>query len=309
MSKYSPEYITKRHSEEVNLNFINKAIKEKSILEAKVVECTSDLTLVLNLGKNIVGKITFDELEYNFDGKPQKDVSATTKVGKHVKFIATSVDKDEETGKYVVQCSRKQAQQECYDNFISKLLPGDVIDAHVIRTMNYGVFCDIGCGIVALLPTNNISVTHIIDPINELKFAHSIKVVVKSRDDSGRLQLTHKELLGTWEEEISKFHENDIVTGTVISIEDYGVFIRLSQNLSGLAEIPNIDLKNGDKVSVKILAIRPDNMKVKLLVQEVLEKDDNDGLTFTYKNSNDHIKEWIYSTEKAKKRIESYFNE
>ncbi|MPN31705.1 hypothetical protein SDC9_179179 [bioreactor metagenome] len=59
------------------------------------------------------------------------------------------------------------------------------------------------------------------------------------------------------------------VRGVVRGIKDYGVFIELTPNLSGLAE-PRSDLREGEWVSVYIKAILPDSMKIKLLVIDKL---------------------------------------
>ena len=57
--------------------------------------------------------------------------------------------------------------------------------------------------------------------------------------------------------------------GIVRSVKDYGVFIELSPNLSGLAEYRG-DLIPGDRVSIYIKAILPERQKVKLIVIRVL---------------------------------------
>jgi small subunit ribosomal protein S1 len=196
----------------------------------------------------------------------------------------------------------------CYENYISKLSVGDIIDAHVTKIVGYGIFCDIGCGIIALLPTNNISVTHIVNPTVELKGLSTLKVIVKSIKEDNKIELTHKELLGTWKEQIAQFAEGDLVKGTVLSVEDYGVFIRLSQNLSGLAEVPEtIELKPGDIVSTRIQSIQDKNMKVKLSVVEKIEDNDDKLIKFKYYVNEPHITDWVYSTETAKKQISSHF--
>lgn len=306
MSRYNPEFLTQMKREPMTLNFIKQAIEDKAILEAVAISCSKENTLTVKIGKNILGKIPFEEIEYNIDGSETKPVSAKSKVGRHIKFIPKEVEKQDD--KYIVKCSRRDAQKECYDNFISKLVPGDIIPAKIVRIENYGVFCDIGCGIIALLTTNNLSVTHINNPREILRDISRLNVVVKNIDENHRIQLTHKELLGTWEENTKDLKSQDIVYGAVISVEDYGVFIRLNQNLSGLAEVPNIELEPGNMVSVKINNILPDNMKVKLTIIERLPEEEPESLKFDYKITEGHIKEWHYSTETAKKQIETYFS-
>lgn len=309
MSKYSPEYLTEMHREPMTLRFVKHAISNETILEAQVIACDEKNTLTVSIGDGIIGKIPFEELEYHVDGKDTKPVAATSKIGKHIKFIPESIEKLDNND-YLVNCSRKHSQKLCYDNYISKLVPGDIIDARVIKIVGYGIFCDIGCGYVALLPTNDISVTHIVNPETALKHVHKLKVVVKSTDDN-KIQLSHKELLGTWEEEVSKFSIGDIVYGTVLTKESYGVFIRISQNLSGLADISEIDVEVGDTVAVKISSIKPENMKVKLIlihkIDECSGDESSERLSFKYTMTEGHISDWVYSTPEAKKQIESHF--
>ena len=49
--------------------------------------------------------------------------------------------------------------------------------------------------------------------------------MIKSRDEQGRLVLSLRELLGTWQENAGRFAVGETVVGIVRSIEDYGVFI------------------------------------------------------------------------------------
>lgn len=305
MGKYSPEFLTHRVTESMSLNAVKQAIRMQSILEAKVIKCDSNNNLTLDLGKNIVGIIPFDELEYHPDGSPVKSASATSKLNKHIKFMPIEVRKGED--EFIVDCSRKQVQKMCYDNYISKLTPGDVIDAYVLKVMNYGIFCDIGCGIVSLLPTNNISVTHIVNPAVELRGISTLKVVVNHIDEKYRVELTHKELLGTWKEEVADFAVDDVIYGTVLSVEDYGVFVRLSQNLSGLADVTDLELVPGDIVSARVQLIQDKNMKVKLTIIEKIDTDEESRFKFRYRDDISHITDWVYSTPTARKQIESHF--
>ena len=62
--------------------------------------------------------------------------------------------------------SRRAAQEKCREEFICKLSPGDVIDARITHMEPFGVFADIGCGIVSLLPIDAIPFPASIIPRN-----------------------------------------------------------------------------------------------------------------------------------------------
>ena len=304
MNKYSPEYLVHRHTKPMSLYEVKRHIHKGTIVEIKIDKCDADNTLIANIGRNIIAKIPIDEVEYHWDNTEVKEAAITSKVNKHIKVVLKSFEKID--GIYIVHASRKDVQKDCFENFIKKLRVGDVIDAYVIKVYKYGVFCDIGCGIPALLPTNNISITHIVNPLKALNNITTLKVIVNKIDADYKIELSHKELLGTWEQEISKFNENDIVQGTVLSVEKYGVFVRISQNLSGLADSTNIELHPGDIVSTKIMKIKPENMKVKLSIIEKTASD-SEHLKFQYRDLSYHIDEWVYSTPESSKLIQSKF--
>ena len=63
--------------------------------------------------------------------------------------------------------------------------------------------------------------------------------MVKSIDENtGRISLSYKNCLGTWEDNIKKFKEGMTVKGIVRDTEKNknGIFIELTPNLVGMAE-------------------------------------------------------------------------
>ena len=156
------------------------------------------------------------------------------------------------------------------DFFLEHLRPGSVVTAVVTHLESFGAFLDIGCGIVAMLPIEHISVSRISHPKERFRPGPKILSAVRSIDrEKRRITMTHKELLGTWMENASWFHPGETVRGEVRSVKEYGSFIELAPNLSGLADARE-DLRPGDGVSVYIKSIRPERMKIKLQVIEKL---------------------------------------
>ena len=110
----------------------------------------------------------------------------------------------------------------------------------------FGAFVDIGRGIVALLPTEYISAARIRHPNGAVPVGQKILAVVKVFDrENRRITLTHKELLGTWLENASRFFRGDTVQGHCPGgVMDYGCFVELAPNLSGLTD-QREDLREG----------------------------------------------------------------
>lgn len=174
------------------------------------------------------------------------------------------------------------------------LEPGAVVVGKVVRMEPFGAFVDIGRGIVALLPTEYISAARIRHPNERFRVGQKILAVVKVFDrENRRITLTHKELLGTWLENASRFSEGDTVRGTVRGVMDYGCFVELAPNLSGLTD-QREDLREGDGVSVTVRSIRPERMKIKLQVIEVLPPAEPPE-TLPYWITDGILDRWVYS--------------
>lgn len=76
----------------------------------------------------------------------------------------------------------------------------------------FGVFVDIGGGIIGLLHIEDISISRIKSPEERFFIGQKIKVMIKSIDkENNRIVLSHKELLGNWEDNIQDFEEKMIV--------------------------------------------------------------------------------------------------
>lgn len=264
MRVYKPEGVQATRFTGYRKSTLEFFMKEGSIIEAPVSKCDNEMNLHIDLGQDITGIIPFSEFEYSPNGKETKNVAVISKVAKVVAFKIINIETDD-SDKTIVTCSRKQAQLECKENYIDTLKRGQVIDARITHIENYGAFCDIGCGIVALLPIEHFCVARIKEPKKALRRFKNLKVIVRDIDENGRLILSQKELLGTWEEEVSKFKTGDVVTGIVRVVESYGTFVELTPNLAGLAE-PLDGVKVGAIVSVYIKSIIPEKMKVKLLI-------------------------------------------
>lgn len=278
-----------------------EAMNSNIILEGHAVMCTAEHDLVVELpfGKGIIPRI---EGAVGIAEGKTRDIALLSRVNKTVCFKVTDI-LHRENGITAV-LSRRLAQEECLEKYISALRCGDVIPAKVTHLEPFGAFVDIGCGVPSLIPIDAISVSRISHPNDRFFNGQDIFAVVRNIDN-GRICLSHKELLGTWEENASLFSPGETVGGVIRSTEPYGIFIELAPNLAGLAE-PRDGIREGQAASVYIKALIPEKMKVKLIIVDVFE-----NLCFPSKINYfiDHgrIDRWVYSTTESKKTIVSVF--
>ncbi|MFQ9872008.1 MAG: S1 RNA-binding domain-containing protein [Oscillospiraceae bacterium] len=164
---------------------------------------------------------------------------------------------------------------------------------------------DIGCGISSLIPIDSISVSRISHPRDRFRIGQMIRAVVRLVDPDGRITLSHKELLGTWEENAALFCAGETVAGIIRSVEDYGVFIELAPNLAGLAE-PREDVAPGQHASVYIKSLIPEKMKVKLIIVDAFDAQyQPEPLHYFY--TGEHLDWWRYSPAGCSRALESRF--
>ena len=295
-----------------SLQGLEYALQHNIILEGVAVLCDEKYALHVNFG-DIEGIIPREESTFNTDGSPIKDIAIITRVGKPVCFKVKGFEYHNGTAKAIL--SRKEAQMECFNNYISKLIPGDIIPSRVTHLEGFGAFVDIGCGIPSLLSVDCISVSRISHPSDRLICGENIMTIVKSIDrDTGRIYVSQRELLGTWEENAARFSVGQTVAGIIRSVETYGIFVELTPNLAGLAEIREYgastkNIEPGLCTAVYIKNIIPEKMKIKLVLIDTYKNKmpisppeyfiDTDTVT--------HLDKWCYSPKSSTRIIESIF--
>ncbi len=299
------EYISTRQG-------LERALNEGKIVEGTALLCDSKMRLHVDL-YGMTGIIDKSEAVYSIDQKQIKDIAVITRVGKPVCFKVMGFAYED--GKEFAILSRREAQKECMSMYLSDMSEGDIVPAKVTHLDTFGAFVDIGCGIISLLSIDCISVSRISHPSDRLSVGDKIFTVIKSIDrDNGRVFVSMRELLGTWEENACQFEVGQTVAGIVRSIESYGVFVELAPNLAGLAEIRDGTTDEqiarvGERAAVYIKSILPDKMKIKLVLIDAYHGNIAESRLkyFIDCNTVSHIDKWRYSPTGASKIIETVF--
>jgi small subunit ribosomal protein S1 len=268
--KYLPEGWSnleqeKNVTEFQKLGELKKAKEKNQTLEGLVIMADAEYNLHVELG-GIKGMVPRKEVSavVGSDGLPLP-VASITKVNKVVQFKVKDII-EKENGEAEIILSRKDVELEVRKWMYENLKEGIVLSGIVRNMEQYGVFVDVGGGVTGLLHIEDISVARIKHPNERFKIGDKIKVIVKSFDkETGRIILSHKELLGTWEDNIKEFKEGTTVIGIARAREKNGIFVELKPNLVGLAEHKS-GVEYGQRVSVFIKKIVPEKKKIKLVI-------------------------------------------
>ena len=145
LNQYKPEGFSESCEKGYNIYTLERAVSTGKILQAPVILCDGDMSLIVDLGERVRGVIPKSEVLYSPTGEEPKDIAVLTRVGKTVCFKVCSFERV--NGERIIRLSRREAQKECWEQYISTLSPGDVIDAAITHIEGFGAFADIGCGI------------------------------------------------------------------------------------------------------------------------------------------------------------------
>ncbi len=280
-----------------SISALHTAFLNEEIIEGRVVLCDAAHNLIVKLG-NFTGIVPHDEAALGISEGEVREIAVISRVGKPISVVVSEINT--EGDEVEVKLSRRVAQERAREHFLNSLECGDVISATVTHLEPFGAFVDIGCGVVSLIGIENISVSRISHPRDRFYIGQKICAAVKEIDVlRGRISLTHRELLGTWQENADKFEAGQTVRGVVRGVEEYGIFVELAPNLSGLAEKRD-DLSEGDCVSVFIKNIAEDKMKIKLIVIDKIDDEKRGEIEYFIRDGK--IKHWCYSPDSCTKK-------
>ena len=243
---------------------LRRAMERRAVLESVARLCDGAHDLWVELGGGVRGVIPRAEGALGIAEGRTRDIALLSRVGRPVAFTVEALE--EENGVLRPRLSRRRAQRLALDALLARCRPGLVLPAAVTHMEPFGAFVDLGCGVTSMIGVEHISVSRIPHPRERFHEGQDIFAAVLDVDPAEeRIYLTHRELLGTWAENAAPFQAGMTVPGTVRGVKDYGIFVELTPNLSGLAEVqPGV--REGDRVSVYIKSIVPHRMKIKLLI-------------------------------------------
>ena len=157
---YLPEGL--RPQTAFSLASLKTTMIDNSILEAPVQRCDISHDLHLSLG-SVEGILPREEVLSPWISGAERDISILSRVGKVTCFTVQRLTADEK-GAPVAYLSRRAVQERALAFFLDTLVPGSILTCRVTHLASFGAFLDIGCGVIAMLPIERISVARIRHP-------------------------------------------------------------------------------------------------------------------------------------------------
>ncbi len=246
------------------------------------------------LGSRVRGKVVslvdygaFVELEDGVEGLIHvSEMSWTKKVvnpgktlseGDEIEAIVSELDLNQRR----ISLSLRQAERNPWEELSVSHPVGHVIDGEVRNLTEFGAFVQITDEIDGLIHVSDMSWTkRVKHPAEVLNKGDKIKARITGIDvENQRVSLSIKEFMpNEWDDFASAHDVGDKVTGRIVNVTDFGLFVEIHKGLEGLAHVSEIDLDGdslvelynaGDWVSARILRIEEEDKKIGLTMRGV----------------------------------------
>ncbi len=132
---------------------------------------------------------------------------------------------------------------------LDKYQVGMVIEGHITAITNFGVFVNFDDGMEGLIHISELAWQRIDSPSELYQTGDAIKAEVVSIDGS-KIFLSAKRLLqDPWLEASAKYKVGQTVPGTILKVNPFGLFVKLDEEIHGLAHVSQLGLSTKEKIS------------------------------------------------------------
>jgi small subunit ribosomal protein S1 len=225
----------------------------------------------VDLGNDIEGLLHISEISWNKNVKNPKDY---LNIGDEINVEVIDLDCD----KRKLRVSLKSLLPKPFKKFTEETKVGDVVKGNVATLTEFGAFITIG-EVDGLLHNEEASWESNAKCKAIYKKGDEVEVkVIKIDREKENISLSIKALESSPAQKFADAHANgDIITSTVKDIKEFGVFVKLADNLDGLIRkedlLPvteeNPELQIGDEVEAVVVNIDRQNNRVRLSVKRL----------------------------------------
>jgi small subunit ribosomal protein S1 len=277
---YNPE------SEKVTLGYKQKktdpwaSVEEKYPPGQKVIGKVITLTdygIFIELEEGVEGLIHVSEIDWlEKNIKPSKYFS----IGDRIEAIILKVNKSDKR----ISLSIRKLKPNPWETVSEKYVVGQRITGTIKNFAEFGAFVSMDEGVDALLHISDMSwVKRIKHPSDILTKGQDIEVeILKIEPEKERISVGLKQLTrDPWINEIpDKYSLGDSVTGNIVSITDFGLFIEMEEGVEGLIHISEIDkkpdekieelFKIGDELTARVINVNAADRKIDLSTKTMI---------------------------------------
>ena len=252
-----------------------QSINVDDVLKGKV-KSALDFGVFVDLGV-IDGFIPREEVSYDRGTHP-KDL---LKPGDEVEAKVIKLDRDADK----ITLSRKRLTPDPWETLAGRYSVGQRVKGTVVAVQSYGAFVHLEEGVTGMVHASDVSWTPgRTKPSDFLTAGQEVEaVILELNTETKRMSLGVKQAqMDPWETAADKYKVGARVKGTITSMTNYGVFVKLDDYLEGMCHVSDLSwerrinhpkdiLKNGQEVEAMVMKVDPAGRRISLGIKQTQE--------------------------------------
>ena len=162
-------------------------------------------------------------------------------------FEVTVMTLNEEDNKIIF--SEKDVWNKRQKPALDKYTIGMGVDGKITAITNFGVFVSFGEGIEGLIHISELAWQRIDSPSEMYKVGDEIKAEIISIDGAKVFLSAKKLLKDPWLEASAKYKAGQVVPGTILKVNPFGLFVKLDEEIHGLAHVSQLNINPKEKIT------------------------------------------------------------
>jgi small subunit ribosomal protein S1 len=253
---------------------LEEAVKEKEIIKVNVVDANKGGLLVRFYqipGFLPVSQLSPENYPRVSGGDKQKILDKLKSfVGKEIEVNVINLGEDSDK----IIFSEKDVWNKKQKHIIDKYKVGMVVDGKISAVTNFGVFISFGEGMEGLIHISELAWQRIESPEKIYKVGDSIKAEIVNLDNNKIFLSAKKIIEDPWKKAVEKYQVGDVINGEILKVNPFGLFVKLDEEIHGLAHITQLGINpkdkisdlfsTGDKFDFEILSISPSDHRLGL---------------------------------------------
>ena len=243
----------------------------------------------VDLGNDIEGFLHISEISWN---KNIQNPEEFLKVGQEIDVEVIEIDSKDRR----LRVSLKKLLDKPFEQFAKKHKEGEVLKGVVATLTDFGAFVKLD-GIDGLLHNEDAYWNKNEKCKDLMKIGESVEVKIAKIDrQKERVSLTRKGLIASPVDEFAKKYSiDDAVIGTVRDVKDFGVFIKIDDEMDALIrneDLPPLkkeEIKIGDKINGVISLIDAQNNRIRVSVRRLERQKEKANLKSFNDNASDKM--------------------
>ncbi len=232
----------------------------------------------VDLGNDIEGLLHISEISWNKNLKNPKELLT---IGEEINVEVIELNIEQKR----LRVSLKNLQEKPFTKFTNEHKIGDVLKGKIATITDFGAFVSFG-DVDGLLHNEEASWEPNAKCKALFKKGDEVEVrIIKIDKEKENISLSVKEITDSPAKRFQDAYKlGDIVKGTVKDTKDFGIFIKLENNLDGLIRNEDLaplkveDIKNGDVVEAVIINIDTKKNRIRLSVKRLEQQQEREML-------------------------------